>query len=101
MITSLTSLSDVAAGVAGAVSVADVDTPATFLLVFYIAGILLILLTLSMRVLGNRLRRASPAALLVEAFPTAEMLETTLAGAAEAKPETAGNDVAEPTPKES
>ncbi len=101
VITSLTSLSDVAAGVAGAVSVADVDTPATFLLVFYIAGILLILLTLSMRVLGNRLRRASPAALLVEAFPTAEMLETTLAGAAEAKPETAGNDVAEPTPKES
>jgi ABC-type uncharacterized transport system permease subunit len=102
---SLTSLSDVASGVSGAIGIADVNTPATFLLIFYIAGLLLIAITLVMRFIGNRLKQqAGSAALLAEALPTPEALSTALAAPplAEIETQPADSPVDAPaaTPKE-
>ncbi len=101
VITSLTALSDVAAGVAGATGSADISTPTDFLLLFYIAGLLLIAVTAAMRVIGNRLKQqAGSAALLVEALPTPEALSTTLATPTQASVEAAQDTTSDATPKE-
>lgn len=101
VIISLTTLSDVASGVAGALSVVDISTPTDFLFLFYIAGLLLIAITISMRIVGNRLKEQSgSAALLVEALPTSEALSTTLATPTQASVEAAHDSTPDSMPKE-
>ncbi|HEY7348961.1 MAG TPA: ABC transporter permease [Ktedonobacterales bacterium] len=78
-----------------AIQSVDPDPLFAFLLVFYIAGILLLLLAVGLRVMKNRLRQGSSPPLLIEAFPTTEALASTVAAVVpETAPEAADDDAA-------
>jgi simple sugar transport system permease protein len=65
------------------------------LLTFYIAGLLILFLTIGLRLMKNRLRQDSSSQLLIEAFPTTEALASTVTTASpEAAPEAVGDDSA-------
>ncbi len=77
----------------------DPDPLFIFLLLFYIAGLIILLFTIGLRLLKNRLRQGSSPPLLIEAFPTTEALASTVTAASlEAVPETSGDDSAGATP---
>ncbi len=80
-----------------AIASADVSTPFVLLLTFYIAGILLILLAVGIRLIGSRRKEAGGAALLVEAFPTEEALASAALAPPGAEMETPDNGSANTT----
>ncbi len=65
--------------VSQAIRNADVTTPFVLLMTFYIVGILLILLAVGIRFVGRVRKEASSPPVLVEAFPTAEVLTSAAA----------------------
>jgi ABC-type uncharacterized transport system permease subunit len=99
IITSLVSLQSVVPLDAKVSAINSVDPGPLFdlLLIFYIAGLLILALTLGLRLMRNRLRQGSPA-ILIEAFPTTEALAASVTAASDdTAPETAGNDSADST----
>jgi hypothetical protein len=60
---------------------ADTTTPFVLLLIFYLGGLLLAVLTFVVRSLGERRRQGESPPLLVEAFPTTKALAVTAASA--------------------
>lgn len=95
IIVSLVSLQPVVPLDAPVAAIDSVDPTTLFalLLTFYIAGLLILLLAIGLRVMRNRLRQAGSPALLIEAFPTTEALASAATVAApEALPEPARDD---------
>jgi len=77
----------------GAIYSVDIDPLFTLLLLFYVAGILILLLTIGMWFIGRRLKQGSSPPLLVEAFPTAETLAATVTQTPlSSEPEAVGDD---------
>ncbi|HLW00930.1 MAG TPA: ABC transporter permease [Ktedonobacterales bacterium] len=99
VITSLVALQPVVPLDASVSAINYVDPTPLFalLLTFYLAGILILLLTIGLRLLKNRLRQGSSPPLLIEAFSTEEVLSTVAAAAPETTPGPASNDSTEAT----
>ena len=95
VITSLVSLQAVVPLDAKVSAITTVDPGPLFdlLLTFYVAGLLILVFALGLRLLKNRLRQDGSPSILIEAFPTVEVLASVApAVAPEARPEAAGDD---------